>query len=266
MAMSKNDYMRHKLMMTPDLAETRARLAEKPGDPELWYALGMALSNSGDNEAAIRAFSHGLTIAPFDPFLYFARGRKRNAAGHFWPAIADLTLAVRLDDTEWTFLYYRATSYNLKGMYRESCEDFKGCIRVAEPNEGCPMIHWLYTTYLLELKDVPSAEACLSLIPRDVVPPQMDYGYHRCFLLYTGQVSVEDFVDLEEMREKCLKRPGRVELELNTMYYGLFAYCVHHGYEQKADEALKKLLKIGVPNAFGYLKALPFAKARGLIV
>ena len=264
MAMSKNDMMHHKLMMRPELDKVRAALAESPDDPDLWYELGMALSNAGDNEAAIDAFSHGLILAPFDAFLHFGRGRKLNAAGHFWQAIADLTLATRLDATEWTFLYYRATSYSLKGMYEEACEDFKGCLRIADPNEGCAMVHWLYTTYLLELHDPKRAQEALSLIPARVSPPQMDYGYHRCFLLYTGQVSKEAFVDIPEMEQKCLKTPGRIELELNTMYYGLFAYCVATGDEAGADEALKKLLKIAVPQAFGYQKALAFARQRGL--
>lgn len=264
-AMSKNDFMRYKLLMSPDLKTVRGKLAQTPDDPDLWYELGMALSASGDDEAAVNAFSHGLILAPFDPFLHFARGRKLSAAGHFWPAVAELTLASRLDATEWTFLYYRATTYSLHGMYEQACEDFKDCLRIAGADESCPMVHWLFTTYLLELKDPQRAAQSLKLIPLDITPPQMDYGYHRCFKLYTQQVSKEDFIDIPEMEEKCLKAPGRIDLELNTMYYGLFAYCVFTGDEEGADEALNQLIKIANPNAFGYKKATAFARQRGLI-
>lgn len=265
MAQSKNDFMRYKLMMRPDVAQTRQKLEKAPDDPDLWYELGMALSNAGDNEAAVDAFSKGISLAPFDPYLYFARGRKQNAAGRFWPAISDLTLATRLDNTLWTFYYYRATAYSLEGYYEEACEDFKTCIRIAEDWECCPMVHWLFTTYVLELNDRKRAEESLKLIPTDIVPPQMDYGYHRCFLLYNGLIAPDDFVNIPDMQEKCLKQPNRINLELNTMYYGLFAYSMYIGDEARADNALRELLKVAVPQAFGYKKAIVFAKKRGLI-
>ena len=265
MSMAKNDFMRAKLMMRPNLEETRAKLEQAQDDPDLWYELGMALSNGGDNEAAVDAFSRGLSLAPFDPYLYFARGRKRNAAGKFWPAIADLTMATHIDGSLWTFYYYRATAYSLEGMYGEACEDFKTCIRIAEDWECCPMVHWLFTTYVLELKDPKRAEEALKLVPTDIVPPQMDYGYHRCFKLYNGLVTPDEFVDIPDMREKCLKQPNRINLELNTMYYGLFAYSVYTGDEARADYALRELMKIAIPQAFGYKKGVVFAKARGLI-
>ena len=57
--------MRYKLMMRPDVAQTRQKLEKAPDDPDLWYELGMALSNAGDNEAAVDAFSKGISLAPF---------------------------------------------------------------------------------------------------------------------------------------------------------------------------------------------------------
>ena len=67
------------------------------------------------------------------------------------------------------------------------------------------------------------------------------------------------------MQEKCLKQPNRINLELNTMYYGLFAYSMYIGDEARADNALRELLKVAVPQAFGYKKGIVFAKKRGLI-
>lgn len=263
--MNKAELMQYKLIMQPDEAEVRAKLVERPDDPDLWYELGMALANKGENMAAVNAFSAGIPYAPFDACLHFGRGRKMNSADLFWPSIAELTLAHRLDATEWTFLYYRATTYNLHGYFEESCEDFKECVRIAGPDEACPMIHWLFTTYLLELKDPSRAVESLKLIPLDAAAPQMDYGYLRCFKLYTGQISKEEFVDIEDMKKKCLKRPGRIELELNTMYYGLFAYCVYTNDMEGAKRALQELLKIAIPESFGYLKAVSHARELGLM-
>lgn len=262
---AKNDFMRNKLMMRPDLEETKKKLAETPDDPDLWYELGKALSNAGESEASVDAYSKGLTLAPFDPYLYFARGCRLSTLGHFWSAIADLTFSIHLEDI-WLFHYYRATTYNLHGMYEESCEDFKACVRLAENWECCPMVHWLFTTYLLELKDKKRAVEALSLIPDDIVPPQMDYGYHRCVMLYKGLISPDAFIDIKDMQEKCLKQKNRINLELNTMYYGLFAYSVYTGDEARAKKALEELMKIAVPNAFGYSKGCKYAKEYGVSV
>ena len=49
------------------------------------------------------------------------------------------------------------------------------------------------------------------------------------------------------------------------MYYGLFAYSMYIGDEARADNALRELLKVAVPQAFGYKKGIVFAKKRGLI-
>ena len=263
--MPMGEFQRYKLIMQPDEADVRARLAKKGDDPDLWYELGMALANQNRNEEAVEAFSAGIRFAPFDPYLHFARGRKLAASGKLWPAIAELTLANCIDKSDWTFMYYRATTFNLFGYYEESCRDFKACLDMVPAEETYPMIHWLYTTYLLELKDPARARAAIDLVKYTEDYPQMDYGYHRCYQLYAGLVDKEHFIDIDEMKEKCLKRPGRIELELNTMYYALFAYCVETGDEQGADNALRALLKIPVEGAFGYKKGLQFAKERGII-
>ena len=56
MKMSKEEYMRHMLLMSPDVEEVRGKLEKSPDDPELWYELGMGLSAAGDDAGAINAF------------------------------------------------------------------------------------------------------------------------------------------------------------------------------------------------------------------
>ena len=265
MDMTKNEYMRYKLMMRPEVEETKKKLEERPDDPDLWYELGKAYSRAGDSEASVDAYSRGLAIAPFDPYLYFGRGCRQHVLGRFWPAIADLTMAIRLDDSAWLFHYYRATTYNLEGMYEEACEDFKRCIRLSDPNECCPFVHWLFTSYVLELHDPEKAGEALKLIPDDITPPQMDYGYHRCVKLYKGLVTPEEFVDIPDMEEKCLKQPNRINLELNTMYFGLYAYSVYTGNEAQGRKALEELMKVAYPGAFGYTKGLKYARELGIV-
>lgn len=263
--MNKNELMRHMLMMRPDLEETKIKVENDPNDSMSWYELGMALSNSDDNESAIEAFSKAISLEPFNGYYYFGRGRKHNALKHFWSGVADLTMATRIMPENWTFWYYRATAYHLEGKYEDSVRDFEECIKLAEPWERYPLVHWLYTTYLLDLNDKDSALKSLELIADDTVPPQMDYGYSRCVKLYKGLLKSEEFVDKENMENDVLKHENRVNLELNTMYYGLYAYAIYIDDQKLADEALKELLKIGIPAAFGYKRGAAAAKERGLI-
>lgn len=263
--MNKNELMRHMLMMRPDVEQTRLKLNENPDDSLGWYELGMALSNAGDIEGGIEAFSRAISIEPFNGYNYFGRGRKQIASGHFWAGMADYTMAIRLMPDLWTFWYYKATANNLNGRYEESIKDFKECMKLSEPWEQYPLVHWLYTTYLLDLGDKEKAAESLKLLPDDAVPPQMDYGYSRCVKLYKGILKPEEFVDKENMAKNVLPHENRVNLELSTMYYGLYAYAIFIDDQKLADDALKSLMEIGVPAAFGTQRGLAAAKNRGLI-
>jgi tetratricopeptide (TPR) repeat protein len=261
----KNEKMREKILQSKKTSkEAWDDLQQNLHDPDLWYVYAMALGNEGHHEESVDAFSQALAENPFNSDLYFGRGRKNNHCGRFHSAIADLTMAIRLEPEVWAHWYYRATTYNLNGMFKEAGEDFEHCISVAEEYERCPMVHWLYTTYI-ELGDMDAARKCLARISADIVPPQMDYGYHRCILLYKGILTPDTFVDIPDMEKKCLKQPGRINLELNTMYYGLYCFHLLNGENDKADSALRKLIEIAVPNAFGWLRGKVAAEKRGLI-
>ena len=81
--MNKNELMRHMLMMRPNVEETQTQLKEDPDDSLGWYELGMALSNAGDIEGGVEAFSRAITLEPFNGYYYFGRGRKNIALGIF---------------------------------------------------------------------------------------------------------------------------------------------------------------------------------------
>ncbi|MDL2219265.1 hypothetical protein LJC04_02850 [Ruminococcaceae bacterium OttesenSCG-928-O06] len=262
---AKNEKMRQKVMMKPGVEQARKDLDADPQNPDLWYIYAMALGNAGQHEEAVDAFSQGLIHNPFDADLYFGRGRKHNHCGRFHSAIADLTMAIRIEPEVWTHWYYRATTYNLAGKFAESAADFEDCIHNAEDWERCPMVFWLYTT-CVELGDFDGAKKALTLIPDDITPPQMDYGYNRCIQLFKGFLTPENFIEPKDVMEaKILKQPQRWELELNTMYLGLYYYQIFNGNEAAADDALRELMKIPFPNAFGWLRGEPIARRRGLV-
>ncbi len=259
----KNDHARKLLMMQPKVEEAKAALEKDDTDAYAWYVYGKALSLEKRYEEAIEAHSRGIAFDPFYAPNYFGRGGKYSSTGRLWSALADYTMAIHLDCSNWLYWYYRATTLNLAGHLEESIDDFRQCMKVSDPTEHYPLAHWIYSTYV-EMGQYEKAEKSLEEVDATVTPPQMDYGYCRTVRLSKGMVKPEEFIE-PDMKDKVLPREKRVELEQNTMYYGLYCYWMVHGEPEKATEAIKKLLKIAYPGAFGYTKSIPVARRLGLM-
>ena len=260
----RNDEMRRMLMMQPSMKEAEALLAKDDTDGYAWYVMGKALSLEKRCDEAIEAHSRGIAYAPFYAPNYFGRGGKHSLKDEYWQAIADYTVSIQLDPSNWLYWYYRATTMNINGDVEASISDFKECLHLTAESEHYPLVHWIYTSYA-ELGRYREAEESLSLIADDVVPPQMDYGYSMCVKLYKGIVKPDEFIDEEKMAKLVLPRKNRVQLEENTMLYGLYWYHMIHGDEEKARAAIVRLMEIAYPGAFGYTKALPIARKLGLL-
>lgn len=260
-----SEEQRRKLTLSPSIDDAKAALGASPFDPELWYAYGISLFRAAQYEEADGAFSQGLVYDPFHAYLYFGRGRAKTKAGRFWPGIADFEMALRLDPENWNFWYYLATANNMEGYCEESISNFEQALRCASPEERYPMVDWIYQTYVLDLHDIKKAEQSLSLVADDAVPPPMDYGYCRTVSLYKGLLTPENFIDLSDMEEKCIKKPGRIEAELNGMYYGLYVYSVVIGDEALGRSAIESLLRVARPATFGCIKGMKVARQMGLV-
>lgn len=261
----RDQEMRHILMMVPKVNEAEALLQKDDTDPYAWYVMGTALAEEERLEEAIDAYSMGIMYAPFYAPNYFGRGRRHNAVGEWKQAMADFTVCIQLEPSNWTYWYYRATTANVRGgLLKDSIDDFKECLNLTNPNEHYPLIHWLYTTYA-ELGDYKAAEASLDLIDCSLKAPQMDYGYERAVQLYKGIVKPEDYINEEEMAKVVIDRPNRVHFEESHMLYGLYWYWMIHGDEKKAYDAIARLQEIGYPGTFGLLKSQPIARKLGII-
>lgn len=260
----KNEALHRLLMYKPSLEEGEKGVEKDASDPMAWYWYGVALGNEKRGEEALEAFSRGIATSPFVAVNYFGRGRRNNAQGRYWAAMADFTTAIHLDYSNWLYWYYRATTQVTHGDLQEAVHDFEECTRLVPAEEMYPLVDWLYTTNA-ELGDVKACERALSLTDGKVDCPRMDWGYKRSVQLYKGIVSPEDFIDIPLMEREVLPTPDRVRLELNGLYYSLYWYWMVHGEKEHAKEAIAKLLEVGYPGAFAYSKALPIAKRLGLI-
>lgn len=260
----KEDEISDYLMMTPTVLEAESILKENETNPYGWFKMGMALGLEGKNEEALEAYSEGLMYSPFYAPCYFGRGRRHNSMGHYKAALSDFTMAISLDPSVWNYWYYRATCFNTHGDLESSVSDFEECIKLTSPSQRYVLVHWLYTTYC-EMGDYDKAKASLEYTDGMAECPQRNYGYKRAVLLLKGMVSPEEYINIDQMKKCVLQKPGRVELELNGMYYALFWYWRVRGNEEKAREALIELQKVAVKGAFGYTKSLPYAKEMGII-
>ena len=262
----RNRQMRNILMMTPSVKDAEALLMKDDTDGYAWYVMGTALASDDEHlEEAVDAYSMGIMYQPFYAPNYFGRGRRYNALGKWKRAMADFTMCIQLDPSNWTYWYYRATTENVRGnMLEESIDDFMQCLHLTDPHEHYPLIHWLYTTYA-EMGDYKKAEESLDLIDCSLKAPQMDYGYERAVQLYKGMVKPDAYINEDEMAKVVIDRPNRVHFEESHMLYGLYWYWMIHGDEKKAYDAIKRLQEIGYPGTFGLLKSQPIARKLGII-
>ena len=244
MSLSKNEIMRAKLIVTPDLGEAKAAL-DQEHTCDTWYNYGMALVNAGKSEEAINAYSQGLVENPFAPILYF-------------------TMAIRLDPEVYSYWYYRAVTNNLAGNYKAAVSDFRRAMEQTEPFERYGLIDWIFTSYV-ESGDMEQARAVLDEIGDDLPEPKIHYGYKRRVRLYKGLIDPENFVDIEDIKKHLIPQKNRMQLEVTTLLFGLYVYYIYKGNDAKANETLLELLKDPYPGAFGSIKAEKAAKDRGLI-
>lgn len=260
----KNEEMRHILMMRPDLEEAKARLEQDDTDGRALYEYATALANNGRLEEAVEAYSKGIAFNPFYAPCYFGRGRRNNALGHFWGAVADFSVAIQLEPSNWMYWYYRATCLTMNGHVEEAISDFRHCLALTRPEEHYPLIDWLYTSNV-ELGRYDEAEEVLKLTDASADCPRMDYGYKRSVLLYKGIVPPEEFIDLPLLQQNILPQPNRLQLELNGLYYSLYCFYMVHGQPDLAADAIRELQKVAYPGAFAYTKSIPIARRLGII-
>lgn len=260
----KNDEMREILMMRPTTEEARTALDRDDTDPSAWYAYGTALSLEKRYDEAIEAHSRGIAFGPFYPPNYFGRGRRHSISGHFWQAVADFSVAIQLEPSNWMYWYYRATCLTMNGHVEEAISDFRRCLALTRPEEHYPLIDWLYTSNV-ELGRYDEAEEALKLTDASADCPQMDYGYKRSVLLYKGVVPPEEFIDLPLLQQNILPQPNRLQLELNGLYYSLYCFYMVHGQPDLAADAIRELQKVAYPGAFAYTKSIPIARRLGII-
>ena len=234
-----------------DMLKTyEAKIEADKNDYKLWNARGILYFNE-DFEKAIESFSIALSLNPFGADQYYNRGRKFLSQDRFPQALADFTIATRLDVNDNWKWHFRGVALFFLERYKEAAESFYTGINVALDmgHEMIPPeVDWIWMSYI-RMGDYGNAEKCLELVTQDTPVERGDLMYKKRCLLFKGETSFDDF-----MRDIEYDIPKRAITEL----YGAAQYCYYLKKDpQTAVMCLDKLLAYPTEHhAFGYKQAL----------
>jgi tetratricopeptide (TPR) repeat protein len=185
----------HKDIVTPfQCATSKERLAmEKPNDPKLWLAKGLAQEEQMLFIDAIETYSEGLIYNPFSDSLFECRGHIYITVGRYLEAIADSTMCVRINPLNWYGWYHIGLGYYFSGNYEKAVQGFTKCLEFSYPeNEhNVAAIDWAYIC-LKHLGKDNDAAALLLKIDDDVHRPRS--AYEERVFVYKGLINPIDLL------------------------------------------------------------------------
>lgn len=232
------------------LKEVEAFLKDHPDSFKAWVARGILYFNE-DFEKAIESLSHALAIDPFNGDQYYNRGRKFLSQDRYPQALADLTMATRLDDGDAWKWHFRGVAYYFLDQFEEAIECFERGIEwhvKNGTNNTPPEKDWIFMAYLNMGNKEKAFEAIADMNADTLVEPG-DLMYLKRCLLYKGETSIDDFD--KDVDRSMAKR-------IITELYGAVVYC-HYlaGDDKRAAGYLKEILDVEEDHhAFGYKMAL----------
>lgn len=231
------------------LKDIEQQLETDPDNPILWAARGVLYYHE-DFEIAIESFSKVLSIRPFDSNAYYNRGRKFLSQDKFSQALADFTLAVRLDDKDSWKWHFKGVAFFGLERYQEAIECFLQSIawhKKNGSNNTPPEVEWIWMSYI-KLGDTEAAAKILDLVDEDTPCEGGDVSYKKRILLNKGVMSPEAYEAAIDYSEDA----GAI-----TEWYGLANYYYHIRKDPaKALGYLEKVLAYETSrHAFAYKQA-----------
>lgn len=252
-------------MINSKLNEIDHLLEETPLKRDLWLEKGQILASQERFQEAINAYSQGIVCDPFCAKAYLLRGRKYNSLLKYEEAIADFTMATRLDPEERDNWYYYGVAFYMLRDYLRAAAVFERCLEVNIkylPDELSPTLDWCWMTYN-ELQDKENAARILSMVDENLpCDPQFFWleVYKRRLLLYKGVLNPDGFIDTEE-----LEKSDRPAVNYITQAYGLANYLYGIGRVEESNSILLRIKEIDSYHySFAYVLALRDLKDRGI--
>ena len=136
----KAGYVPCKYCKPPLSSKLKEEAAEdtKEGNYKKWFQKGYALSDSGDYQGAVNAFSKGIHINPHDAKTYYNRGLAYAKMAKQEQAIEDFNKAIDLNPRYAMAYSNRGVIYLSRKQYEKAIDDFNMAIELD------PQYPWAY--------------------------------------------------------------------------------------------------------------------------
>lgn len=256
----------HRLDSNLQVARQNYEANPKLEENIIW--LGRRTAYLSHYQKAIDIYTQGLEVFPNSAKLYRHRGHRYISLRKFDQAITDFEVAVKLikdqeDEIEpdgipnrlnqplsslhFNIWYHLGLAHYLAGDFAKAEEAFRVCMELSSnPDLLCATSDWLYMA-LRRSGNKAEAEKLLAAITPDMNMIENE-AYHKRLLMYKGEVSVEDLL---EVGEAVADR----DLALATQGYGVGNWYLYHDEEAKAVGIFEQVVAGQQWAAFGYIAA-----------
>ena len=249
------------------LAEARAGLEARPGDPDALIWVGRRTAYLGRYGQAIEIYTRGIEAHPGDARFLRHRGHRRITLRRLDAAIADLERATELiaggpDEIEPDGLpnprniptstlhsniwYHLGLAHYLAGNFESARRAYRECMKFSNnPDMLCATSHWLYMT-LRRRGEVEQAREVLEPIHAGMdIIENMDY--HRLLLMYKGEQTAE------RLFAEAAEQQGSIGFA--TVGYGVGNWYLYNGDRERALSIFARVVESGSWAAFGFIAA-----------
>jgi tetratricopeptide (TPR) repeat protein len=247
-----------------NLAQARADFEAHPDSALAWIWVGRREGYLGHYQRAIAQFSRGFDMHPEDSRFLRHRGHRYITVRQFVDAISDLgraaTIESRREDRvepdglpnargiptstlQGNIYYHLALAHYLTGDFEAAIDVARDAMAIrTNPDSDVSIRHWLYTSLRREGRDEEAA-AVLEPITADMDIVE-NQSYHELLLMYKGELTPEQLLGSDDGTSAGSAR-----------VYGVGAWYLYNGDEDRAVEIFRQMLESEQWAAFGYIAA-----------
>ena len=206
-------------MNKENVAKLRAQLEKEPENDKLWFDLGQEYFEL-DWQDAVNCFSRAININPFNALYYFNRGRKKLSQDKFAEALAEFTIATRIDAKDNMQWHYLGVAWFYLEDFENAVVSFRKSIDLQLRYGGDlipPSVDWSWMAYM-KMGKRAEAGKILEIVTEDTPIADTDKDYKTRVQLYQGRIAPEKFY-AELNPDDDLQRMAEVYGLANYYYY-----------------------------------------------
>lgn len=227
-----------------ELQEALKAVEAEPENLDVLIQYGRALAGLWRYREAIEVYTRGIKAYPEAAMLFRHRGHRYISIRDFDRAATDLAKAAELNDRDFDIWYHLGLAHYLKGDFTEASKAYGNCLQTAADDDSKVAVsNWLYAA-LRRLKKNDQAEEVLKGISEGMKVEE-NTSYYNLLLFFKGLKSEEDILAAAQASD----------LDSATVSYGVGAWHLYNGREEKASNYFEKIVSLRYWPAFGYIAA-----------